>query len=98
MTAPSSPLLPTSPTSALTAAGRQGGHHRRQSSSILASIINTATSVFVSGSPKLGHAAVFDEEAKVGDGSGSGGGHMKDLKRVELKIGGMTVCPLIYSP
>lgn len=94
MAGPSSPLItPSSPTLSIrTTAGRQVGHHRRQSSSILASILQTATAVFTSPtSPSTG--VFYDEEAKLGESS-SGGMLDKDIKRVELKIGGMTVGPM----
>lgn len=94
MASPDSPsIVPSSPTfSVRSTAGRQGAHHRRQSSSILASIIHTATAVFTS--PNSQHAVLLDDEAKFGDYPG---GEAAEMKRVELKIGGMTVSPILCS-
>jgi hypothetical protein len=53
---------------------------------MLGSILNTAAAVFTS--PKVPHSVFLDEEAK---GEGDALGAEGDVKRVELKIGGMTV-------
>jgi Cu+-exporting ATPase len=83
MSAPTSPLIaPPSPNIPALSAGRNGGHHRRRSSTILGSIINTATALL--HSPPTQHAVIFDEEAKFGEVT-------KETRRVELKIEGMTV-------
>lgn len=94
LSVPSSPITPFSPrlgTSSQGQAQAQAGtsrhtRSRSQSSTILGNIIDVAASVF---SPRIGtsQAVFLDEEAK---------GEVEALveggkKRVELKIGGMTV-------
>lgn len=55
---------------------------------MLGSLLNSAASVFTSTSPRVSQGVFLDEEAK---GEGEGLVEERSVKRVELKIGGMTV-------
>jgi len=68
---------------------RAGSHARARSTSFLSTITNPIATIFTS--PKASTQAVFldDEEAKLGEPSEAAA--KGAYKRVELKVGGMTV-------
>ena len=86
LAAPASPRMPTSPRIGTSSGSR---HHRTPSGTLLGNFINSAAAVFTS--PKVSQGPLFlEEEAKMAD-EALLNGEMGEVKRVELKIGGMTV-------
>ncbi len=75
-------------------------HERTRSASVLASIASVIPTTLFS-SPKLASQAVFldEEEGKLGESgrAGSSQGLTEGLRRVELKVGGMTVSMIIVD-
>ena len=80
---PGSPRVPMSPRIGTSSGSR---HHRTPSGSIIGNIINSAAAVFTT--PRVTQGSFFQDVKAVDDALLDG---ERDIKRVELKIGGMTV-------